>query len=311
VAWPVAARAQQVAAPVVAYLYPGIPLSAEPLLAAMRKGLGELGFVDGRNVAIELHAANNDFARLQELLADLVRRRVAAIAVLGTAADAVRALNTSIPIVFSVGSDPVQGGLVGSLNRPGGNITGLTTLNSDITAKRVELMHELLPQATHIAALLNPNEPTAKLFSKDVRAAASAKGWQIEVLTASSNSDIDAAFASVAQKRADAVLVGASALFRDRRVQFAMLSVRYAMPAMYIERGFAEAGGLISYGASLLDQHVQMGVYVGRILKGEKPADLPVQQAIRLELVINLQTAKILSLAIPPNILAIADEVIE
>jgi len=310
-AWPLAARAQQPAVPIVAYVYPGAPQSAEAPLSAIRKRLGEVGYLDGRNVAIELHTANNDFARLPELFANLIRRRVAAIAVFGAAANAVKAFNTSIPIVFGIGGDPVEAGLVASLNRPGGNITGQTTLNSELGAKRLGLVHDLLPRAAHFAVLINPNEPTADSLTEAVQPVASAREWQIEIFTARSNSDIDAAFASLATKRVDVLSVGASALFRDRRVQLAMLSVRHAVPAMYVERGFTEAGGLISYGASLLDQHAQMGSYIGRILKGEKPADLPVQQAVKVEMVINLQTAKLLGLAIPPTLLAIADEVIE
>ena len=310
-AWPLAARAQQPAVPIVAYVYPGAPQSAEAPLSAIRKRLGEVGYLDGRNVAIELHTANNDFARLPELFANLIRRRVAAIAVFGAAANAVKAFNTSIPIVFGIGGDPVEAGLVASLNRPGGNITGQTTLNSELGAKRLGLVHDLLPRAAHFAVLINPNEPTADFLTKDLHAAASARGWQIEILTARSISDIDAAFASLAAKRVDALLVAASALFRDRRIQLAMLSVRHAVPAMYVERGFTEAGGLISYGANLLEQHAQIGVYIGRVLKGEKPADLPVHQAVKVEMVINLQTARTLGIAIPPTLLAIADEVIE
>ena len=309
--WPLAAWAQQPAVPIVAYLYPGAPQSAEAPLSAIRKRLGEVGYLDGRNVAIELHTANNDFARLPELFANLIRRRVAVVAVFGAAANAVRGLNTSIPIVFGIGGDPVEAGLVASLNRPGGNITGHTTVNSQLGAKRLGLVRDLLPRAEHFAVLINPNEPTADSLTKDVHVAASARGWQIEILIARSNSNIDDAFASLAAKRVDALLVGASALFRDRRVQLAMLSVRHAMPAMYVERGFTEAGGLISYGASLLDQHAQMGSYIGRILKGEKPADLPVQQATKVELFINLKTAKALGLTVPQSILLTADEVIQ
>jgi putative ABC transport system substrate-binding protein len=245
-----------------------------------------------------------------ELSADLVRRRVAVI--FGGAVLGAKAATTTIPIVFSTGGDPVALGLVASLNRPGGNMTGVTTFNSELAAKRLGFMHNLLPGAARFAVLVNPNEPTAfrEPYTRDAQGAGLAMGWQIEVVTASTNSEIDTAFASLVQKRADALLVSASSLFRDRRVQLAMLAVRHAVPAIYVERGFTEAGGLMSYGSSLLDQR-QIGVYVGRILNGAKPADLPLMQSTKFELVINLQTAKTLGPAIPETLLATADEVIQ
>ena len=309
-AWPAVAHAQQPAMPVVGYLYPG-GRSAEPLLSAFRRGLSEIGYIEGHNVAIELRAANNEYPRLPELFADLVRRRVAVIAVFGEAAFAVKADSTSIPIVFNMGADPVQAGLVASLNRPGGNITGITTISLDLTTKRLGLLHDLLPQATRFAVLVDKNQQTASGYSTNFQTAASTRGWRTEVFAASTSSDIDAAFAGIVQKRTDALFVAASSFFRDRIVQFTTLAARLAMPAIFVERAYSEAGGLISYGANLLDQTRLSGAYVGRILKGEKPADLPVQQAARIELIINLQTARIFGLTIPETLLATADEVIQ
>ena len=310
-AWPVVAQAQQ-RIPVIGYLYSGFPESAATLLSAFRKGLSDIGYIEGQNVAVEYRWAENHYDRVPELAADLVRRRVAVISTFGGAVLAAKAATTTIPIVFSTGGDPVALGLVASLNRPGGNMTGVTTFNSELAAKRLGFVHNLLPRATHFAVLVNSNEPTAfrDPYTRDAQGAALAMGWQIEVLTASTNSEIDTAFASLVQKRADALLVSASSLFRDRRVQLAMLAVRHAVPAIYVERGFTEAGGLMSYGSSLLDQR-QIGVYVGRILNGAKPADLPLMQSTKFELVINLQTAKTLGLTIPETLLATADEVIQ
>jgi putative tryptophan/tyrosine transport system substrate-binding protein len=236
---------------------------------------------------------------------------VAVIAVFGEAVFAVKADSTSIPIVFNMGSDPVQAGLVASLNRPGGNITGITTISLELTTKRLGLVHDLLPQATRFAVLVDKNQQTASGYSTNLQAAASARGWQTEVFAATTSGDIDAAFAGIVQKRADALFVAASSFFRDRIVQFTTLAARHAVPAILVERAYSEAGGLMSYGANLLDQTRLSGAYVGRILKGEKPADLPVQQAARIELIINLQTARILGLTIPETLLATADEVIQ
>jgi len=311
-AWPAEARAQRAGMPVVGYLYPGFPESAAPLLSAFRKGLGETGYVEGRNVAIDYRYAEDRYERLPGLAADLVRRKVAVIATFGLAVFAAKASTTTVPIVFFIGGDPVEQGLAASLNRPGGNLTGVTTLNTELAGKRLGILHSLLPQAMRFAVLVNPNErPSYDSFVKGAQEAAAVMGWQIDVVAASTAGEIDTAFASLAQSKADAALISASALYRDRLVQFAMRAVRHAMPAIYVDRAFAESGGLMSYGSNILNEIRQTGIQAGRILKGEKPADLPVQQTVKIELVINLQTAKILGLAIPPTLLALADEAIE
>src|SRR5262245_16995410 len=312
-AWPLAARAQQATVPVVGYLGNASPEATAHLVAAFRKGLSETGYVEGHNIAIEFRWTHNDDNRLPELAADLARRRVAAIAAPGSiaAALAAKAATATIPIVFSAGADPVQMGLVTSLNRPGGNITGVTTMNNELVGKRLGLLHELLPRAARFAVLVNANNPSSGSLIMEARAAAAAIGRQIEVLTVSTNGDIDAAFASLVQKRADALLVSPDPLFINRRVQLQSLAARYAVPAIYSLRENAEAGGLMSYGSSITDLFRQTGIYVGRILKGEKPSDLPVMRATKFEFVINLQTAKLLNLTIPPTLLALADEVIE
>jgi len=311
--WPLAACAQQPAMPVVGYLYAGSPEPSAIQVAAFRKGLSETGYVEGRNVAIEFRWAHNEIDRLPELAADLVRRRVAVIVTPGsvTPALAAKAATTTIPIVFSSGADPVQSGLVASLNRPGGNVTGFSTMSNEIGAKRLGLLHELLPGAARFAVLVNPNSPTAELQIKDAQAAASTIGRQVEILYAGTNSEIDTAFASLVQKRADALLVSSEGFFTNRRVQLVTLAARHAVPAIYHVREFAEAGGLMSYGPSQTDQWRQVGIYVGRILKGEKPADLPVMRPTKFEFIINLQTARLLGITVPPTLLAIADEVIE
>jgi putative tryptophan/tyrosine transport system substrate-binding protein len=311
VAWPLASLAQQPAMPVVGYLDSGSPEGRASLVAAFRKGLSETGFVEGRNVAIEYRWAHDDFARLPELAADLVRRQVAVIAAVNSlpAPLAAKAATATIPIVFGMGGDPVQSGLVVSLNRPGGNITGLTSMSSELGAKRLGLLHALLPGAARFAVLVDPPRPRAEVVIKD---AASTIGRQIEFLYASTSGEIDAAFASLVQKRADALLTTPSAVFGVQRVQLTTLAARYAVPVMYHDRIYTEAGGLMSYGSSFADEYRQIGVYVGRILKGEKkPADLPVLQPTRFEFIINLKTARALGLDIPPNLLAISDEVIE
>jgi putative ABC transport system substrate-binding protein len=312
VAWPLAARAQQ-ALPVIGYIYPG---SLEPMassMAAFRNGLSETGFIEGRNVAIEYRSAHDEYDRLPELAADLARSRVAVIATPGstTAALAAKAATTTIPIVFGVGRDPVQEGLVASLNRPGGNVTGVSTMNLELGGKRLGLLVELLPKAARFAVLLNPNTPTAEPYTRDVRAAAAALGLQIEILLASTNREIDTATASLLQKQADGLLIGTGPPFSQRRVQLATLTARYAVPAIFPDRQYAEAGGLMSYGSSGPDMYRQVGIYVGRILKGEKPSELPVLQAAKFELVMNLHTARLLGLDVPPTLLARADEVIE
>jgi putative ABC transport system substrate-binding protein len=311
--WPLAARSQQPAMPVVGYLYVGSPEASPHLVAAFRKGLSEMGYVEGRNVATEYRFAHNDNARLPELAADLVRSRVAVIATPGglPAALAAKAATTTIPIVFYTAIDPVQVGLVASLNRPGGNVTGFTSMNAELGGKRLGLLHELLPRSARFAVLVDPNSPQTESIIKDLQAAAAGIGRQLEVLTAGTNREIDTAFANLVQKQADALLVTPSTLFNNRRVQLATLAAHYRLPAIYAWRESAEAGGLMSYGTNNADQFRQVGIYVSRILKGDKPADLPVQQPTRFEFVINLQTARTLGIDIPPILLAIADEVIE
>ena len=313
-AWPLAARAQQPAMPVIGFLHPGSAEANASLVAAFRKGLNETGYVEGRNVAIEFRWAHGDRSRLAELAADLVRRRVAVIATpIGTeAALAAKAATTTIPIVFAVGTDPVQAGLVAAMNRPGGNVTGIANLTVELAAKQLGLLHELLPAATRFGVLVNPNNPVAAESTiKDVRSGAAAIGRQIEVLTASTNRDIDMAFASFSGKRADALMIGADPLFIDRRVQFATLAARHALPAIYTSREFAEAGGLMSYGASIADR-VSSGRHLCRPHPQGRETGRPAgRTGDQFEFVINLQTAKALGLEIPPMLLARADEVIE
>jgi putative ABC transport system substrate-binding protein len=308
-AWPLAAHAQPSAMPVIGFLRPGSPEPNAHLVAAFRKGLGETGYIEGRNVAIEYRWAHNYDDRLPELAADLVRLQVAVIATPGStaAAAAAKSATTTIPIVFSAGGDPVQTGL----NRPGGNVTGVSSMSGELGAKRLELLQELVPRATRFAVLVNPNNPLAEAFVTDVRAAAAAIGRQIEVLTTSTGRDIDPAFAMLVEKRADGLLVGLDPLFVSSRVQLATLGARHAVPAIYPFRDDAEAGGLMSYGPSNTDLVRQAGIYTGRVLRGEKPADMPILRATKFELIINLKTAKALGLEIPPTLLARADEVIE
>jgi len=312
-AWPLAARAEQPTLPIVGYVHADSPQTVLGLLGAFREGLGETGYVEGQNVAIEYRWAENDLSRIPELVADLVRRRVAVIATPGSSAAALaaKAATSTIPIVFSLGLDPVQLGLVASLSRPGGNITGVNSMSNELVAKRLGLLHELLPTATRFAVLVNPKNPTTESLKKDVEVAAAAIGPQIEFFTASTGVDIDTAFASLVQRRADALLVHPDNLFINRRIQLTTLAARHAVPAIYPLRPDAEAGGLMSYGTKLADAHRQAGVYTGRILKGAKPADLPVVQPTKFEFVINLQTAKTIGLTVPPTLLARADEVIE
>ena len=313
VVWPLAVRAQQSAMPVIGYLYAGSPESSTQRVAAFRKGLNEAGYREGENVAIEFRWANDQTDRLPELAADLIRRRVAVIATPGStpASLAAKAATTTIPIVFGIGSDPVQEGLVASLARPGGNVTGVAWQSGELGAKRLALLHELLPKAMRVVLLVNPNNPLTAPIVADVQTAAPSVGVQIEVMAATNNREIDSAFAGLAQKRIDALLVGADALFHGRRIQIALLAVHYGVIAIYSNRDFVEAGGLISYGPDTVNMIRLAGVYTGRILKGERPAELPVQQSSKFELVINAQAASILDLAVPPTLLARADEVIE
>jgi putative ABC transport system substrate-binding protein len=308
--WPLNARAQQPAMPVVAYLSVNPPELGGTVIAGLRKGLTETGFIDGRNVVLEFRGADNQVEKLPELVADLVRRRVAVIVAAGGAASAqaAKAATASIPIVFSQADDPVATGLVASFNRPGGNVTGVYFLSAELGSKRLGLLKELVPGAARYALLVNPNAPT---IVTELRAAAAGVGVAIEVFTASSIRGIDLAFADLVRRGADALVVGTSSLFIDRRVQLATLAAHHRLPAIYYDRRAAEVGGLMTYGANIADAMHQTGIYVGRILKGEKPADLPVMQAVKFELVINAQTARTLGIEIPPGLLAIADEVIE
>jgi putative tryptophan/tyrosine transport system substrate-binding protein len=309
--WPVAARAQQSTMPVVGFLGLGSPSGFAPEVAGFRQGLNEIGYVEGRNVAIEYRYAQNHIEQLPELAADLVRRQVAVIATPGSdaATAAAKAATATIPIVFEIGGDPVQSGFVAGLNRPGGNLTGVTSMNAELSAKRLEFLHDLLPHAQHIAALVN-RSPSSELTTNTMRAAASRIGVKIEFFYASTSSEIDVAFASLMQNRVDALVSGAGPPFTERRVQVVTLAVRHLLPAIYPAHEDAQAGGLMSYSTSN-DRFRQVGIYAGRILKGEKPVDLPVMQPTKFEFVINLQTAKTLGLAVPPTLLAQADEVIE
>jgi putative ABC transport system substrate-binding protein len=275
--------------------------------------LSETDFVEGRNVAIEYRFAENQPNRLPEMIADLTHRRVTVIAALGGLAPALaaKAATTTIPIVFGTGGDPVEAGLVASLNRPGGNLTGFSFLIVELMPKRLGLLQELQPLAARFAVLVNPNSPNAEPVIKGVQAAASTIGRQVEIFNASTDREIETAFADLARKGADGLVVSPDPLFSNRRVQLAALAARYAVPAMYYDRAFAEAGGLMSYGSNIADQYHQAGIYAGRILKGEKPADLPVLQSTKFEFVINLKIARALGLDLPPTLLAIADEVIE
>ena len=313
-AGPLAARAQQPAMPVIGLLDPRSPDTMADRLRAFRLGLKDSGFVEGENVAILYRWAEGQYARLPELAAELVRRQVAVITATGGVPSslAAKAATTTIPIVFIAQDDPVTLGLVASLARPGGNLTGVNFFNYELTAKRLELLRELVPAATRVAVLVNPaNAEVTEPTLRDVEAAARTMGLQIQVLNANTSREIDAAFATVVRERPDALFVGASPFFVGRRVQLVHLATRHAIPASYSQREFPDIGGLMSYGSNLLDAYRQVGVYAGRILKGAQPADLPVVQASKFELVINAQTARMLGLDIPDKLLARADEVIE
>jgi putative ABC transport system substrate-binding protein len=313
-AWPLAARAQQKrAATVISVLSSRSPAVDTPLVAIIREALKEAGFVDGQNVALDYHCAEGQYDRLASLAADLVRQQVAVIVAIGgdRPAVAAKAATATIPIVFVSGADPIQSGLVTSLNRPGGNITGVASFIAQIEAKRLELLRQLRPHTTSMAVLVNPSIPQAEIQVRDVQAAARSVGQEITIIKARSISEINAAFATLAQMRAEALLVTTDPLFFTRAPQLVVLSARHAIPTLYSRREFAAAGGLVSYGPNANDEYRVAGGYAARILKGEKPGDLPIQRSTKFELVINLSTATALNVEIPDNLLALADEVIE
>jgi putative ABC transport system substrate-binding protein len=312
-AWPLAARGQQGTTPVIGFMRADTPEASMAVLAAFRQGLGETGYVEKQNITIEYRwAAQDHYDQLPALAADLVRRRVSVIAAVTTpSALAIKAATASIPIVFETGLDPVKLGLVASLNRPGGNITGVTQLSSELLSKRLGLLHDVLPAAATIGFLVDPTYPGTESQARDLQEAARTLGLQVHVINAAAETDINTAFANFAKLRVGALFVGAGTLFTRQAEQLTTLAARHALPTFYQYREYVVAGGLISYGASPTDSYRQAGVYTGRILKGEKPADLPVLQPTKFELVINLKTARTLGLTIPPGVLAIADEVIE
>jgi putative tryptophan/tyrosine transport system substrate-binding protein len=312
-AWPLAARAQQSTTAMVGFLHSGSPEPNVNFVAGFRKGLSETGYVDGQNVTIEFRWAEGRDDRLAELAADLIRRGAAVIATPAStpAALAAKAATTTIPIVFTTGGDPVALGLVASLNRPGGNVTGITFMTVELTAKRLGLLHDLVPSARRFAALVNPNSPFLESIRKDLQSAALNLGLQVETLYGGTNREIDATLTKFAQEPGGALLMTPDAFFTNRRVQLVTLAARYAMPAIFPIREFTEVGGLMSYGPNFADAFRQAGIYTGRILRGEKPADLPVTQPTTFEFVINLQTARLLGIAVAPTLLALADEVIE
>ena len=312
VAWPLAARAQQPGMPVIGYLNAGSPGPSARQVEIFRQSLAEAGYVEGRNVAIEYRWAEGQYDRLQALAEELVRRQVAVIVASPIpSAVAAKAATSIIPIVFHVAGDPVKLGLVAGLGRPGGNATGVNSFQAELGAKQLGMLRELLPKAARIGLLVNPTNTNVEGVTKDVTAAASTIGVQIDVVQASDSREIEVAFATLSRNRADALVVGSDSFFFNRRLQLATLATRHAIPAITGNREFVEAGGLMSYGTSLTEAYRQLGAYTGRILKGAKPNDLPVMQSIKFELVINLPTARALGIEIPPTLLARADEVME
>jgi putative ABC transport system substrate-binding protein len=313
VAWPLAARAQQTGIPVIGFLNPTTPEALAEPMRGLRQGLKDAGFVEGENLTIEYRWADNQAERLQAMATELVRRRVSLIVATGggQAPLAAKAATTALPIVFNTADDPVSLGLVASLAQPGGNATGVSILATELTAKRLELLHALAPNAIRIAVLINPGEPASDVALRELEAAGGAIGLQTRILRTSTDREIDAAFASFVHERPDALFVAGSGLFLSRRVQLSLLAAFHRVPTIFSLRELAEAGGLMSYGASLRVAYRQVGVYAGRILKGEKPTDLPVVQASKFELVINAQTARMLGLTVPSTLLSVADEVIE
>jgi ABC-type uncharacterized transport system substrate-binding protein len=312
-AWPLAvARAQQTAMPVIGFLHSGAADGNVPLVAAYRRGLGEAGFKEGENVAIDFRWANGQYDRLPSMAADLVAHQYAVITAGGPpAARAAKAATATIPIVFASGEDPVQAGFVASLNRPGGNVTGVYLFLIQLSAKKLSLLHDLLPHVSVIGAILNPGSAGGGVEAKDLEAAGRALGLRVHIVNAKSVQEIEVGFATLRQQGVGAVIVGADPYYGSQRTQIVAVAERYALPAMYEQRAFVDAGGLISYGTDLGDGYRQAGIYAGRILKGEKPADLPVLQSTKFQLVINLETAKSLGIKISDNMLSLADELIE
>jgi len=312
-AWPLAARAQQTPMPIVGFLGPGSPESDAYRVTPFKQGLKEAGFVDGQNILIEYRWAQGHYDQLQKLATELVQARVAVIVTSGTPATlAAKAVTTTVPIVFETGADPVQIGLVASLNRPGGNVTGITQVAEEAAPKRLELLHELLPTARVMALLVNPTDPgLAEPQSREVRSAAQTLGLELHVLNASTESEFEAAFAKLIGLRASGLVIGGDAFFTSHSKQLAALAVRYRVPTVYQQRMFAAAGGLMSYGSNVTETHRLVGLYAGRILKGDKPADLPVQQATNIELYINLKTAKALGVTVPLPLSGRANELFE
>src|SRR5262245_2059826 len=311
--WPLAARAQQPAMPVIGYLGPESPAAFASRVEAFRQGLGQTGYIEGRNVAIEFRWAESQHSRLPSLAAELLTRPVSVIVAPGgaPAALAAKSATTTVPIVFEMGADPVATGLVQTLNRPGANVTGVTSLNVQVTPKRLEILHESVPAATVIAVLLNPTSPTADSQLRNLQAAAEALGVRLHILHASTERDFDGVFETLVQLRPGGLVVASDTFFATHSEQLAALTVRHAVPAIHQSRDFAIAGGLMSYAGSFLESHRQAGIQTGRILKGDKPADLPVQQVTKVQLIVNLKTAKSLGLKLPLSLLGRADEVIE